>query len=168
MTPARGIGMKSARSEARELYSKLGWRPERIAETLGEDVTTIQEWIFGKPRKATKQAGPISPASLPQRRKVKGSRSVMSGQTPCDPCHLVSRALGGCDEPECVFPLTRAEHRLFDEGKLDVLAALIAGGYVAELQHALGHLGGSPLRLLHVTTGQRWIPEGGGDEGMAA
>lgn len=106
-----------------------------------------------------KRSRGVSPASPAQRAKVKDAVSLMSARGPCDPTHVWDRSLGGCDHPDCVIPLTRAEHRLYDDHKLDILAAMVAGGYVAELQHALGHVDGSLTRLLTRVTGERWIPE---------
>src|SRR5690606_13786416 len=93
-------------------------------------------------KRAKPKRRPVSPASPEQRQKVKGARAIVSGKTPCDPAHIVSRSLGGCDDPLCVAPLTREEHRAYDRGELDLLPHLIAHGYVAELQHALGHYRG--------------------------
>lgn len=101
---------------------------------------------------------PISPASPEQRAKVKGAVSIVSGEGPCDPAHLVDRSLGGCDDPLCVVPLVRSEHRAFEAGELDLLPALIAHGLTAEVQHALGHLEGNVIGLLEKLTGERWQP----------
>jgi hypothetical protein len=67
----------------------------------------------------------------------------------------VPRSLGGCDDPDCCIPLCRAHHRLYDCGKLDLLAQL-EPRYRAELAHALAHL--SLLSLLRLVTGTRWRP----------
>jgi hypothetical protein len=106
-----------------------------------------------KPRKRTA----VSPASPAQRAKVKDAVSIVSGQGPCDPAHLVSRALGGCDDERCVVPLTRHEHRLFDAGQLDLAPFLTH--HLPELKHALEHTDGSLLRLVHIVTGKRHVPK---------
>lgn len=103
----------------------------------------------------------VSPASSAQRRKVSGQPSIVSGEGPCDPAHLVPRSLGGCDDPLCVVPLTRREHDAYEANELDLLPHLLGSRCVAEIQHAVGHLDGSLLRALHVITGRRHLPEGG-------
>lgn len=104
---------------------------------------------------------PISPASPEQRAKVREARSVVSGEEGCDPAHVWPRSKGGCDDPLCTVPLTRSEHRAYDDDKLDLLPALLAAGCIPELQHALGHAR-SPLSLLQELTGTRWQPKENG------
>jgi hypothetical protein len=67
--------------------------------------------------------------------------------------------MGGCDDADCTVPLTRAEHRAFDAGELDLLPFLVPF-HVAELAHALGHFRGDIIALLERLTGVRWIPVG--------
>lgn len=107
-------------------------------------------------RSSTKRRRPVSPASTAQRAKVREALSIVSGQPGCDPAHLWPRSLGGCDDPLCVVPLTRAEHDAYDNGDLDLTPHLIREGCVAELQHALTHTHGSLLRLLERVSGQQW------------
>lgn len=102
---------------------------------------------------------PISPASPKQRAKIAEEVSIVSGREGCDPAHLWARGAGGCDHPDCVVPLTREEHRAYDDGKLDILPFLIRDGRIPELQHALEHANGSLTRLLHRVTGERHWPE---------
>lgn len=106
---------------------------------------------------------PISPASAEQRRKVKGQACLGCGReagdyVSIDPAHIVPRSLGGCDSDLCVIPLCRTYdggcHRAYDSGDLDLLSRLV-GRYAAEMQHALGHLDGSPHQLIRITTGER-------------
>lgn len=104
---------------------------------------------------------PFTPASRDQRSKVRDRPSIVSGQGPCDPCHLVSRAQGGCDHPDCVVPLTRAEHRAFDDGKLDLLPYLVAHGLWVELAHAVLVHHYDPVSLAERCTGDRYAPVGG-------
>jgi hypothetical protein len=109
---------------------------------------------------------PISPASEAQRAKVDGRACLACGQRPVDPAHLVARALGGCDQPDCCVPLCRTHHRAYDRGQLDLLPWL-EPRYRAELAHGLLHLG--LLALLRRVTGTRWSPAGGGENsGRAA
>jgi hypothetical protein len=92
-------------------------------------------------RTALARRAPIAPASHGQRAKVTGKRCVACGATArIDPAHLVPRALGGCDEPECVVALCRPHHRAYDRGELDLLPYL-EPSYRIETAHAVMHLG---------------------------
>jgi hypothetical protein len=102
----------------------------------------------------------MSPASPAQRAKVVGRKCLVCGQRPVDPAHLVPRSLGGCDQPECVVPLCRVHHRMYDRGELDLLSYL-EPRFRAELAHGLLHLG--LLGLLRRVTGTRWAPVGASD-----
>jgi hypothetical protein len=101
----------------------------------------------------------VSAASPEQRAKVAGRACLVCGEQPADPAHLVPRSLGGCDHPDCVVPLCRTHHRLYDRGRLDLLPRL-EPHFRAELAHGLLHLG--LLRLLRRVTGVRWAPLNGG------
>lgn len=101
----------------------------------------------------------ISPASPAQRAKVRGALSIVSGKAGCDPTHVVPRSLGGCDHPLCVVPLRRREHRAYDEHRLDLLPHLIRHGCVAEIEHAIAHLGGSRSRFLRLVSGSPHLRE---------
>lgn len=152
------IGMKTQRTQARDL-KKAGLPVAAIARALEVDEDQVSEWLY-PPRaaRADRRTRGISEASPEQRAKVKDRVSILGGEGPCDPCHIWPRSLGGCDDPLCVFPATREEHRAFDQGHLDVLPALLAHGYVAELQHALGHANGDLLALLERVTGDTYVP----------
>lgn len=113
-----------------------------------------------KRSESKRQRKPISPASPEQREKAGTRGSIISGQTPCDPAHLWPRGMGGCDSPLCVIPLTRAEHRAFDDGKFDVLPYLIAHGCWAEMAHMIEAHHVDPIAMLQRLTGERWAPEG--------
>jgi hypothetical protein len=102
---------------------------------------------------------PISEASPEQRAKTAGAVSIISATGPCDPAHLWPRGLGGCDSADCVVPLTREEHRAFDDGRLDLLPHLIAQGCWVELAHAVLAHQVDPIALVHRTTGERYVPE---------
>jgi hypothetical protein len=80
---------------------------------------------------------------------------MVCGATPVDPAHLVPRALGGCDEPDCIVALCRRCHRAYDRGGLDLLPHLEPGAR-AELAHALRHL--SLIALLQRVSATRWAP----------
>lgn len=95
----------------------------------------------------------IAPASDAQRAKVAGQRCLVCGERPVDPAHLVPRSLGGCDHADCVVPLCRVHHRVYDRGEFDLLPHL-EPRHRAELAHAVLHIG--LLRLLRRLTGTRW------------
>jgi len=107
-----------------------------------------------KRRPTKRRTKAVSPASPAQRAKVREVGSIITGERPCDPAHLVPRSLGGCDDPLCVVPLTREQHRKYDRGELDLEPYLIHH-YVPELQHALAHTHGSLSRLLRIIEGER-------------
>jgi hypothetical protein len=70
-----------------------------------------------------------------------------------DPAHITPRPVGGCDDKDCVCPLPRRLHRLYDEGKLDLLPYLS----LDEQAHAVKHSG--ILGALKRTTGDNYVPE---------
>ena len=84
------------------------------------------------------------PASEEQRRKVSGSACLVCGREAVDPAHLVPQRLGGCESPDCVVPLCRAHHRLFDTGRLG-LVGFLGPEHERELRHALMHVGCAEL-----------------------
>jgi hypothetical protein len=91
-------------------------------------------------------------AAPAQREKVKAEPGCrFCRRTPVDPAHVVSRARGGCNDPECVIALCREHHRQYDEGWLDVLPLLSK----AEQAHAVSHVG--MVSALHQTTNVRWV-----------
>jgi hypothetical protein len=96
----------------------------------------------------------IAPASDAQRAKVAGQRCLVCGERPVDPAHLVPRSLGGCDEPDCVVPLCRIHHRMYDRGDLDPLPYL-EPRHRAELAHGVLHLG--LVGLLRRVTTTEWV-----------
>lgn len=79
-------------------------------------------------------------ASPNQRLKVSGQPCIVCGSGPSDPAHVCPRGKGGCDEADCVVPLCRGHHRLYDTGELDLLPYL-EPRYRRELAHALEHVG---------------------------
>jgi hypothetical protein len=106
--------------------------------------------------------GAFTPASEEQKAKVRrdGSRVLVDPEfhdEPIDAAHIVSRALGGCDNEDCICPLPRHIHRLYDRGEFDLLPHLS----LAEQAHAAGHLG--LLGALKRTTGDTYIPQREGD-----
>jgi hypothetical protein len=107
----------------------------------------------------------FTPASREQREATRGRGSILSGEGPCDPCHVTPRDQGGCDDELCTINLTRPEHRVFDnnhlagEEKLDVLGAMIAHGLWDEMAHAIQVHHVDPLSLVRRLTGERHVPE---------
>lgn len=98
---------------------------------------------------------PVGHASPQQRAKVRWETWCrVCGAQASDPAHVTARAQGGCDEPDCVIPLCRSCHRLFDEGLgVEVLPVLSR----EEQAHAVLHIG--ILGALRRTTGLCWVPE---------
>ncbi|MDP9346045.1 MAG: HNH endonuclease [Actinomycetota bacterium] len=91
-------------------------------------------------RSAPLARAPFSPASEAQRETVLGLRCVVCGATPVDPAHLIARAQGGCDHPDCVVALCRAHHRVYDRGELALLGYL-EPRWRAQVAHAVAHVG---------------------------
>lgn len=143
-------------------YTTRAFKPERdeLRCDCGAMRSTFRKSAKDKEFKPRNARKAISPASSEQRAKVDGAVSIISAQSPCDPAHLWPRSKGGCDSADCIVPLTRWEHRAFDDGKLDLLPALIAGGFWAELGHMLTEHQVSPTRMLERLTGQRFGPIG--------
>jgi hypothetical protein len=110
-------------------------------------------------RKPSKlKRSPIGHASPAQRVKVKAQGCRISGGRPAeayvvDPAHVVSRALGGCDDPLCTVGLRRDLHIQYDRGELSILEHLTHD----EQGHAAAHLG--LLQALKRTTGENYVPE---------
>jgi hypothetical protein len=100
-------------------------------------------------------ATPRVAASPEQRCKVAALRCLVCGRSPVDPAHLVPQRLGGCNSADCVVPLCRTHHRLFDSGRL-VLAAWLVPELEQELRHALTHVGCAELEA--ALTGGGWPP----------
>lgn len=141
-----------------EEYKTHAFKPER--DELRCDCGAMRSTFRKSAKDKAKPQKAISPASPGQRMKVDGVASIISAKGPCDPAHLWPRSKGGCDSADCVVPLTRSEHRAFDDGKLDLLPALIAGGFWVELGHMLTEHQVSPTRMLERLTGQRFGPIG--------
>jgi hypothetical protein len=88
-------------------------------------------------------------ASDAQRQKIVGGACIVCLQTKgITPAHLVPRALGGCDHPDCVVALCWMHHRAYDTGRLELLPHL-EPRWRAEIAHAVLHLGlaGASRRL---------------------
>jgi hypothetical protein len=105
-------------------------------------------------RRHAPSGGPGHLSAAPaQRAKVAGRRCLVCGSVArVDPAHLIPRSLGGCDEPDCVVPLCRTHHRVYDAGALDLLPFL-EPRWRAELAHAVQHVG--LLGAIRRVTGRR-------------
>jgi hypothetical protein len=88
---------------------------------------------------------PLVPASDEQRAKVAGLRCAVCDRSPVDPAHLVPRAHGGCDDADCVIPLCRTHHRLYDDGEL-ALSPYLASQWRTERAHAREHVTRTALK----------------------
>lgn len=143
----------------------------RHAKDAGLDVAKLLPWRLlqdsekrrwlreqAKGSGAPSNLSGFTPASADQRAKVKGEVSITGEPGPCDPAHLTPRKHGGCDDPLCTVPLTRAEHRAFDDGKLDILPYLIAGQRWEEIGHMTSAHRMDPFAVIHRLTGQRIAP----------
>jgi hypothetical protein len=136
----------------------IGAKSRKRGSTFSADPTPLKCATSLKAVASSKRGSGFTPASREQRLKVAGRGSIVSGAGPCDPAHLTARAWGGCDDPLCVIPLTRAEHRAFDAGELDILGDLIDHGLWAELAHAIEAHHIDPISLVHRCTGERYVP----------
>ncbi|HET9184776.1 MAG TPA: HNH endonuclease [Solirubrobacterales bacterium] len=104
----------------------------------------------------TSLAGRRVRASDAQRAKVAGLGCLVCGRAPVDPAHLVPQRFGGCGEADCVVPLCRAHHRLFDRARLALAPFLDERRQAAELAHARAHVGAGRLRA--ALEGGGWPP----------
>lgn len=117
-----------------------------------------QECARGKRPTVQTRRKPVSVASKEQRAKRQAGVSIVSGESEgLDAAHLCPRGLGGCDDADCTVALTRAEHRSFDAGQLDLLPYLVPA-HVDEIAHALHHYRGDVPALLERLTGRKWVP----------
>ena len=98
----------------------------------------------------------ISPASPAQRSKVRLAPCICCDSLgPCHPAHLIDRSIGGDDDPRAVVPLCAMCHRLYDDGKLDLLPHL-EPHYRDELAYAVELVG--LVRAMERITNLRWTP----------
>jgi hypothetical protein len=98
-------------------------------------------------RRRTTLSGRRVKASEAQRAKLAGALCLVCGRQPVDPAHLVPQRFGSCGDPDCVIPLCRAHHRLYDAARLALAPYLGTGEqFAAELAHALTHVTAARLR----------------------
>jgi hypothetical protein len=80
-------------------------------------------------------------ASNKQRKKVRHSVcSVCFNGPGCDPAHLTARAQGGCEHEDCVIPLCRACHTMFDRGDLNLEPLIALRQFALERAHMAFHM----------------------------
>jgi hypothetical protein len=104
----------------------------------------------------TSLAGRRVRASDAQREKVSGVSCLVCGRAPVDPAHLVPQRFGGCPDADCVVPLCRAHHRLYDQARLALAPFLDEERHTDELAHARAHVGAGRLRA--ALEGGGWPP----------
>lgn len=137
-------------SQPAKFCSELCWQLDKNRQAAERQRTPLRSARQKAPRK------PVAAASASQRRKRAGMASIVSGATEgLDAAHLYPRDLGGCSDELCTVSLTRAEHRAFDAGELDLLPYLIAAGCIDEMCHALAHARGDVIALTERLTGCR-------------
>lgn len=110
-------------------------------------------------RPTVRRRRPISPASPAQRAKVTDAGGcLVCGNELVDPAHLIDRSLlgEGQDDPRAVVALCRLDHRLYDEGQLDLLPYLWPR-YAVELAFAVERFNLIPT-LRRVTNRRDWVP----------
>jgi hypothetical protein len=150
-------------------------RPERQAKErkpLGRGSGLKRETGL-KPSAKRPKRTPLGHASADQKAKVEreGPRLIVKENAftshdemvaHLDPAHVTPRAIGGCDHEDCIVPLSRAQHRRYDNGELDLLPYLT----LEEQAHAVSHLG--IVGALKRTTGEQYIPESEADRRIEA
>jgi hypothetical protein len=115
-----------------------------------------------KRRGSTLKQGRGLAASLAQQKKVRDLRCIHCGrdrhETSIQAAHVYPRRFATCDCADGVVPLCAEGHRLFDEGKLDLLPLLLTNGYRAELVHAMVEHEAPPMHVMEIVTGCVWAP----------
>lgn len=146
--------MKRGKPLERRTELGAGAKSRERGSTFAADPSPLKR-TPSKPRRR-----PISEASAEQRAKVAGQvcAVIECGRIGCDPAHLTPRGFRGCDHRDCVIALCREHHRVFDDGKLDLLPHLAGRGFHVELAHMQGHYD-DPLSVIFRLSGMRWAPE---------
>lgn len=139
----RGSTFENDRSELRS-------DPETARAWRDRSNDAARERERGKPRRA------ISPASSAQRDKTRLAPCVRCKRPDrSTPAHLIDRSLGGDDDPRAVVPLCLECHRLYDDGRCDLLPFL-EPHYRAELAYAVELVG--LVAALNRITNDRYEP----------
>lgn len=123
-------------------------------------------------RGSTLKRGKGFAASKAQQDKIRGLPCAVCGQdgyeAQIDAAHVYPRRFASCECAEGVIGLCRTCHRLYDEGKLDLLPALISRGYRAELVHAVVAHEAPLVHLLEQVTSCGWKPSPKREEAATA
>ena len=98
------------------------------------------------------------PTSPEQRRKVAHLRCLVCGRVPVDPAPLVPWALGGCESADCVIPLCRGHHRLYDAGE-QILAPFLRPELEAPVPFVTQQLAGTTGPVVAVTDYNKSVPD---------
>jgi hypothetical protein len=154
--------------------SYMGQKRERLCEHRNVfERPDAQGKTSPRRRSAPLKPGKGFAASKQQRQKVRGLVCVgcgreasEDGSVVIDPAHVWPKGKGGCDKAACVLPMCRFVfdgsgcHKLFDEGKLDLLARLeerdTHEAYAEELAHPIAEHGVSLVSLVRRLTGSDW------------
>ena len=99
---------------------------------------------------------PLGHATPEQRQMVAGRACIVCGERPCDPAHLIDRAIAGSfgDDPRIVVALCRRDHDAYDDGDLD-LSPYLEPRYREQVAVAVEAVG--LFRALRRITGRRWV-----------
>lgn len=145
----------------------MGKKRDRVCEEHNRPYVKVRE--DGKttsPYNSMPAGGKGFAASDAQRAKVKGMPCVNCGKVEIpnvlaiDPAHVWPKGKGGCDSPDCVLPVCRVIatgegcHRLFDEGKLELVERLAdSEAWQVEQAHPILVHGVSPVELVRRLSG---------------
>jgi hypothetical protein len=153
--------------EHRNVFVKPGatQKPRKPLRRVSEKRLAEESSVRPKRRGSTLKRGRGFACTPAQREKVKGLVCIGCGRgasdyLAIDPAHLWPKGKGGCDSPDCVGPLCRESngegcHKLFDEGKLELLPKLIDKGYWVEMAHPISEHEVSPFTLTERLTASK-------------
>jgi hypothetical protein len=128
--PARRLRSRSAGSVRARVARPWGTHAQRLIRACPLRNRRPGRAVAARPSSGASRCGGASAACRlrPSRRRscgVRGAagegrrlRCVVCERAPVDPAHLVPQRLGGCAHPDCVVPLCRTHHRLYDHGAL--------------------------------------------------
>jgi hypothetical protein len=147
----KDIGRSKARVPQHCHHGNLYTYDKALGRSIADVVSDELGPRISPRRRSSLKRGKGFGASPAQRSKVAGEVCVgcgregtEDGSVVIDPAHLWPRSKGGCDDPDCVLGLCRVVgdgsgcHRLFDEGKLDLLERLTGKEtFATELAHPI-------------------------------
>jgi hypothetical protein len=99
---------------------------------------------------------PLGHATPEQKAAVAGRSCIVCAGGPCDPAHLIDRAIAGPfgDDPRIVVALCRNHHDEYDDGDLD-LSPYLEPRHREAVAVAVEAVG--LFRALQRITGRRWV-----------